>query len=75
MKEASTKIKNANLEDLYTAYDTMNLLEFREFVRNLVKNARAPNHKILREIDSSSKVELLFATTNFGFKGLGLGVK
>lgn len=75
MKETSAKIKNTNLEDLYAAYHTMNLLEFREFVRNLVKNARAPNHKILREIDSSSKDQLLFATTNFAFKGLGMGVK
>tara|TARA_R110000822_G_scaffold5031_7_gene21819 strand:+ start:2454 stop:2678 length:225 start_codon:yes stop_codon:yes gene_type:complete len=74
MKEASTKIKSANLEDLYAAHRTLNTTDFREYVRNMIKNARAPNFKILREIDSQSKDQLLFSVTNFAFKGMGMGV-
>jgi hypothetical protein len=75
MKDASTKIKNTNLEDLYAAYGKMNLIEFREFVRDLIKNARAPNPAILRKIDTMSKDQLVFTATNFAFKGQGMGVK
>ena len=75
MKEASTKIKNTNLEDLYASYGKMNLIEFREFVRDLIKNARAPNPSILRKIDTLSKDQLLFTASNFALKGFGLGVK
>ena len=75
MKDASTKIKNTDLEDLYAAYGKMNLIEFREFVRDLIKNARAPNPSILRKIDIMSKDQLLFTASNFALKGFGLGVK
>ena len=75
MKEVSTKIKDTNLEDLYAAYGKMNLIEFREFVRDLIKNARAPNPSILRKIDTMSKDQLVFTATNFAFKGQGMGVK
>ena len=75
MKDASTKIKDTNLEDLYDAYGKMNLIEFREFVRDLIKNARAPNFAILRKIDTQSKDQLLFSASNFALKGFGLGVK
>lgn len=74
MKEASTKIKNADLEDLYSAHRTLNTTDFREYVRNMITNARAPNLKILREIDSQSKDQLLFSATNFTLKGMGMGV-
>ena len=74
MKEVSTKIKDADLEGLYVAYKQMSLVEFREFVRDLIKNARAPNLKILREIDGQSKDQLLFSATNFTLKGMGMGV-
>ena len=74
MKEASTKIKNTNLEDLYSAHRTLNTIDFREYVRDMIKSARAPNLKILREIDNQSKDQLLFSATNFAFKGMGMGV-
>jgi hypothetical protein len=74
MKEASTKIKNADLENLYSAHKTLNTTDFREYVRNMITNARAPNLKILREINSQSKDQLLFSATNFTLKGMGLGV-
>ena len=74
MKEASTKIKNSDLEDLYSAHRTLNTTDFREYVRNMITNARAPNRKILREIDTMSKDQLVFTATNFALKGQGMGV-
>lgn len=74
MKEVSTKIKDTDLEGLYGAYEQMSLVEFREFVRDLIKNARAPNPAILRKIDTMSKDQLVFTATNFAFKGQGMGV-
>lgn len=75
MKEQSTKIKNTDLEDLYAAYGTLDLQEFREYVRTLISNARSPNTAILAKIDYMSKDRLVTAATNFAFKGQGLGVK
>lgn len=74
MKQESTKIKDTDLKSLYEAYGRMNLVEFREFVRDLIKNARAPNPAILRKIDTMSKDQLVFTATNFAFKGQGMGV-
>lgn len=74
MKEVNTKIKDTDLEGLYEAYEQMSLVEFREFVRDLIKNARAPNPAILRKIDTMSKDQLVFTATNFALKGQGMGV-
>ena len=74
MKEVNTKIKDTDLEGLYEAYEQKSLVEFREFVRDLIKNARAPNPAILRKIDTMSKDQLVFTATNFALKGQGMGV-
>lgn len=48
--------------------------EFRNYCKRLVMNARAPNHQLLRQIDTMPRAQLCIAINNFAFKGQGLGV-
>ena len=75
MKDASTKIKDTDCHNLYLAYELLDTIQFRKYVREMIENARAPNLAILRKIDTQSKDQLLFTASNFALKGFGLGVK
>lgn len=74
MKQASTKIKEADLLDLYKHYGEDSVEQFRAYCRKLVENARAPNPQILRSLDNMGKDQLLKTVNNFAMKGQGLGV-
>lgn len=74
MKQASTKIKEADLLDLYKHYSEDTVEQFRTHCRTLIENARAPNPQILRSLDNMGKDQLLKTVNNFAMKGHGLGV-
>lgn len=68
-------ISDNTLQNIYSAYATMALEEFRAFCLNLVKNARQVNHEMAHKIPSMrSKDQLLQAVNNFAMKGQGFGV-
>jgi len=74
MKQASTKIKESELLDLYKHYGEDTVEQFRCYCRKMVENARAPNPQILRSLDNMGKDQLLKTVNNFVMKGHGFGV-
>ena len=74
MKQASTKIKEADLLDLYKHYGEDTTEQFRAHCRTLVENARVPNPAIIRSLDNMGKDQLLKTVNNFVMKGHGYGV-
>lgn len=76
MKLASTKIKEADLQEFWSMYESDQVTDdqFRNHARNLIQNARAPNPEILRKIDVSSRKRVLTMVNNFVMNGHGFGV-
>ena len=75
MKQSSTLIKDATLQDIFVRHATDDLETFRAYSINIVENARAPNRALLIQMKNMSKNQLVKSVTNFAFKGMGLGVK
>jgi hypothetical protein len=75
MKLASTTIKDQTLDDIFVRYNKDDLETFRIHCINIVKNSRAPNRALLIQMQRMSKDQLVKSVTNFGLKGMGLGVK
>ena len=71
MKQSSTKI---DAIELYQSYYNLSLEEFRNLCINIVKNARAPNAALLRQMPMMNKDQLVKSTSNFFMKGQGYGV-
>ena len=74
MKQVSTKIKEADLLNLYKHYGEDTVEEFRALCRKMVEDARVPNPQILRSLDKMGKDQLLKTVNNFVMKGHVFGV-
>ena len=74
MKEASRKIQDVDVVQLWDAASTYDLEEMRVAVTKLVEGARAPNQAILRKIPTMGKRQLMKVLGDFYLKGCGLGV-
>ena len=74
MKPSSTKIKEVDAIELYQSYYNLSLEDFRKLCINIVKNARAPNQALLRQMPTMNKDQLVKSTSNFFMKGHGYGV-
>ena len=74
MKPSSTKIKETDAIEFYQSYYNLSLEDFRTLCINIVKNARAPNHALLRQMPNMNKDQLVKSTSNFFMKGHGYGV-
>ena len=74
MKSSSTKIKEIDAIELYQSYYNLSLEDFRKLCINIVKNARAPNNALLRQMTNMNKDQLVKSTSNFFMKGHGHGV-
>jgi hypothetical protein len=74
MKEASRKIQEVDVVQLWDAASTYDLEELRAAVTKLIEDARAPNQSILRKIPTMSKRQLMKVLGDFYLKGCGLGV-
>ena len=74
MKQSSTKIKDIDAIELYQSYYNLSLEDFRKLCIDIVKNARAPNHTLLRQMPMMNKDQLVKSTSNFFMKGQGYGV-
>jgi len=75
MKLSNAKIKEADLIEFYKHCEGGSSIEqFREYCKRLVSEARAPNQEIIRQIDTMSRKQLIFAINNFIMKGHGFGV-
>ena len=74
MKSSSTKIKEIDAIELYQSYYNLSLEDFRKLCIDIVKNARAPNHALLRQMTNMNKDQLVKSTSNFFMKGHGHGV-
>lgn len=75
MKPSNTKIKEPTLTELYEHFYGDDLETFRSYCINLIENARTPNRALLIQMQKMNKKQLVQSTTNFAFKGMGLGVK
>jgi hypothetical protein len=75
MKEASRKIQDVDVQQLWNDAPTYNIDDLRVAVTKMVEDARAPNQSILRNIPKMGRGQLLKTITNFYLKGCGLGVK
>ena len=74
MKQSSTKIKDIDAIELYQSYYNLSLEDFRKLCIDIVKNARAPNATLLRQMPMMNKDQLVKSTSNFFMKGQGYGV-
>ena len=67
------KIQSIDMIDFYQAYYNDSEAAFRTRCVDIVKNARAPNHTLLNQMQKMSKDSLLVAVSNFAMKGHGMG--
>ena len=77
MKLNSAKITEKIMSDCWLNYGSDAGLsddEFKTFCVDIISDARAPNHELMRKLPSMSREKALQATTNFVFKGHGYGV-
>lgn len=77
MKLSSCKLTQQSLQaELYLSYNDNNvsLQQFRDLCKNMIMSARAPNHQIIRQLNTMSRDKALMTTNNFILKGHGLGV-
>lgn len=77
MKLSSCKLTQQTLTDeLYVHYydKKVSLKQFIDYCKHIILSARAPNHQIIRQLDTMSRDKALMTTNNFILKGHGFGV-
>lgn len=76
MKLSSCKHTQETQNELYQHYynKKVSLQEFINYCKSIILSARAPNHQIIRQLDTMSRDKALMTTNNFILKGHGLGV-
>lgn len=76
MKLSSCKHTQQTQSELYVYYydKQVSLKQFIDYCKHIILSARAPNHQIIRQLDTMSRDKALITTNNFILKGHGLGV-